>query len=138
MQASRNECIHYGLNPRQHEPAPQVFSSESWFKIPRQSNQEDLGTILLSMMPLKWQTQYPVPSTQYKTTINWCTYDMGNLHSMVGKLESISAHVGSPKRRQRQRQKQRRIKIPQEPQRKQVPKETLLTISTVKTLQGPK
>jgi len=32
MQASRNECIRYGLTPRQHEPAPQVFSSESCFK----------------------------------------------------------------------------------------------------------
>ncbi len=36
------------------------FLQKAGSKIPRQSNQEDLGTILLSMMPLKWQTQYPV------------------------------------------------------------------------------
>lgn len=37
-------------------------------------------------MPLKWQTQY-------ETTINWSTYDAGDLNTMINKLESIEAHT---------------------------------------------
>ncbi len=44
--------------------------------------QEDLGTILLRMLPPKWQNKY-------NKSIDLSIYDLGDLNNIIDKLESI-------------------------------------------------
>ncbi len=42
----------------------------------------------MSIMLIKWQTQY-------KTTIDWSTYDARDLITMINKLETIGVHIAA-------------------------------------------
>ncbi len=58
-------------------------------KISQLFDQEDLGTILLSMMPLKWQTKVKLLSAGPST---------GDIITVINKLETNEAHMAVTKR----------------------------------------